>query len=92
MEYLDPRAEPIAAPEPYDLSQSIEPGTNIALLANGFPDSVPFLRHVEAALSDAFDGLTFTLFDKGDASVVVSEEMLAEIEADCQAVIAAYGH
>lgn len=92
MEFLDPRAEPLAAPEPYDLSRQLEPGTNIALLANGFPDSVPFLRHIEAALSEAFEGLTFTHFDKGDASVVVSDEMLAEIEADCQAVIAAYGH
>ena len=92
MEFLDPRAEPLAAPEPYELSRRLEPGTTIALLANGFPDSVPFLRHVEAALADAFDGLEFTLFDKGDASVVVSEEMLAQIEADCQAVIAAYGH
>ena len=67
-------------------------GTNIALLANGFPDSVPFLQHIEAALNDSFEGLTFTHFDKGDASVVVSDEMLAEIEAECQAVIAAYGH
>ena len=92
MEFLDPRAEPQAAPEPYELAHRLEPGTNIALLANGFPDSVPFLHHIEAALSEAFDGLTFTHFDKGDASVVVSDEMLAEIEADCQAVIAAYGH
>ena len=62
------------------------------MLANGFPDSVPFLRHVEAALADAFEGLEFSHFDKGDASIVVDGEMLAEIEADCQAVVAAYGH
>lgn len=92
MEFLDPRAEPLAEPETYELSHQLEPGTNIALLANGFPDSVTFLHHVEAALAEAFEGLTFTMFDKGDASVVVSDEMLAEIEADCQAVIAAYGH
>lgn len=92
IEFLDPRAEPLAAPEPYELARQLEPGTTIALLANGFPDSVPFLRHVEAALGEAYEGLTFTHFDKGDASVVVSDEMLDEIEADCQAVIAAYGH
>ncbi|MDH3683103.1 MAG: hypothetical protein OEV40_24510 [Acidimicrobiia bacterium] len=92
MEFLDPRAEPLAQPEPYDLSQPLEPGTTVALLANGYPDSVPFLEHIEAALSEAFDGLTFKHYDKGDASVVVSPEMLAEIEEECQAVIAAYGH
>lgn len=92
MEFLDPRAEPLAQPEPYDLARRLEPGTTVALLANGYPDSVSFLQHVEAALNDAFDGLSFKHFDKGDASVVVSPEMLAEIEAECQAVIAAYGH
>lgn len=92
MEFLDPRAEPLAAPEPYELSQRLEPGTTIGLLANGYPDSVPFLRHIEASLSEAFDGLTFKHYDKGDASVVVSPEMLADIERECDAVVAAYGH
>ena len=92
MDYLDPRAEPLAPPEPFELSKELAPGTTVALLANGYPDSVPFLHHIEAALSEAFEGLSFKHFDKGDASVVVSPEMLAEIEAECQAVIAAYGH
>ena len=92
MEFLDPRAEPLASPEPYDLSRALEPGTTVALLANGYPDSVPFLHHIEAALNEAFEGLTFKHYDKGNASVIVSDEMLDEIEAECQAVIAAYGH
>jgi len=92
MDFLDPRAEPLAATEPYELAQQLEPGTTVALLANGYPDSVTFLEHIEAALSEAFEGLTFKHYNKGNASVVVSEEMLAEIEAECQAVIAAYGH
>ena len=92
MDFLDPRADPLATPEPYELSQQLEPGTTIALLANGFPDSVSFLEHIETALSEAFEGLSFKHYDKGDASIVVSGEMLANIEAECQAVIAAYGH
>lgn len=92
MEFLDPRAEPLAAPEPYELSLKLEPGTTIGLLANGYPDSVTFLTHVEAALGQAFEGLTFKHYDKGNASVVVSPEMLADIKRECQAVVAAYGH
>ncbi len=92
MEFLDPRAEPLASPEPYELARQLEPGTTVALLANGYPDSVPFLEHIEAALSEAFEGLSFKHFDKGNASIVVGDEMMAEIEQECQAVIAAYGH
>jgi hypothetical protein len=92
MEFLDPRAEPLAAPEPYELSRRLEPGTTIGLLANGYPDSVTFLHHVEAALSEAFEGITFKHFDKGNASVVVGPEMLGDIERECHALIAAYGH
>ena len=92
MEFLDPRAEPLAAPEPYELSQRLEPGTTVGLLANGYPDSVTFLTHVEAALNEAFEGLTFKHYDKGNASVVIGGDMLADITRNCQAVVAAYGH
>ncbi len=92
MEFLDPRAEPLATPEPYELSRQLEPGTTVGLLANGYPDSVTFLTHVEVALSEAFEGLTFKHYDKGNASVVVSQDMLADIKRECQAVVAAYGH
>jgi len=92
MEFLDPRAEPLAVPEPYELSRQLEPGTTIALLANGYPDSVAFLDHVEASLGEAFEGLSFRRYDKGNASVVVSDEMMADIKRECQAVVAAYGH
>lgn len=92
MEFLDPRATPLARPEPYELSQPLAPGTTVALLANGYPDSVTFLDHVERALNEAHEGLTFRRYDKGDASVVVSDQVLADIRQTCQAVVAAYGH
>lgn len=92
MEILDPRAEPLAAPEPYELARRLEPGTTVGLLANGYPDSVAFLDHVAAALDQAFDGLTFRRYDKGNASIVAGDELLSDIAEHCQAVVAAYGH
>ncbi len=92
MEILDPRAEPLAAPEPYTLTRALEPGTTVGLLANGYPDSVAFLDHIEAALTEAFEGLSFKRYDKGNASIVAGEDLLADIERECHALIAAYGH
>lgn len=92
MEFLDPRAEPLAPPEPYNLTRRLEPGTTVALLANGYPDSVAFLDHVETALSEAFEGLRFRRFDKGDATIVVPDDLLDEIDRECHAMVAAYGH
>ena len=92
MEFLDPRAEPLAQPEAYELSRRLEPGTVIGLLANGYPDSVAFLDHVEASLHEAFEGLEFRRYDKGNASIVVGDQMLGDIRNECHAVVAAYGH
>ncbi len=92
MDFLDPRAEPLAPPEPYDLRVDLKPGTTVALLANGYPDSVAFLDHVEAALTQAFEGLSFRRYDKGNASIVVGDQMLDDITDQCGALIAAYGH
>ncbi len=91
--FVDPRAEPGAPVEPYvpraDLN--IE-GLTIGLLANGFPDSVNFLDQVEVALARALPKAVFKRWDKGNASTVASPAMLAEMQASCHAVVAAYGH
>ncbi len=92
MEFLDPRATPLATPEPYELGRALEPGTTIALLANGYPDSVAFLHHVEAAVAAAVEGISFRHYDKGNASIVVGDEMLDDIARHCHVVVAAYGH
>ncbi len=93
VEFLDPRAEPGMPVEPYELSIDVtdEPVT-IGLLANGFPDSVNFLDRVEETLAAQVPGATFKRYDKGDASSVVSGDMLDSIVAECKAVVAAYGH
>jgi hypothetical protein len=91
--FLDPRAEPGAPVEPYELGIDVEATpVTIGLLASGFPDSVAFLDAVADALADRLDQVTFRRYDKGDASIVAPPDMLSDIEAHCGAVIAAYGH
>lgn len=91
--YVDPRAEPGMPVEPYTLRADLDARPlTIGLLANGFPDSVPFLDAVGAALAEVLPGISFLRWDKGDASSVASTEVLAEMAAGCHAVVAAYGH
>ncbi len=90
--FVDPRAEPGAAVEPYELGADLSGAVTIGLLANGFPDSVPFLDQVEEAMRAVLPGATFARWDKGNASAVASPAMLEEIVGRCQAVVAAYGH
>lgn len=92
IEYHDPRAEPQAEADPYELSISLDKPISIGLVANGFPDSVRFLDHVEKALAQEVPTATFVRYDKGDASSVVSGSMLDDIRNECHAVVAAYGH
>ncbi len=91
--FLDPRSEPGAAVEPYELTIDVESTpTTIGLVANGFPDSEAFLDQVEKALAVAVPTATFRRWNKHNASSVISDEMLDEVIDDCQAVVAAYGH
>jgi len=94
IELHDPRAQPGVAVQPYELGIDLAGGADvvIGLLANGFPDSVAFLDQVETSLADALPGARFRRWNKGNASAVVSDEMLGEIVAECRAVVAAYGH
>jgi len=49
--FLDPRAEPGAPVDSYDLSVDVEAApVTVGLVANGFPDSEEFLDQVEKAL------------------------------------------
>lgn len=93
VEYLDPRAEPSRAAEPYELALARGEGpVAVGLLANGFPDSVAFLDQVEVALADAMPDASFRRYDKGNASIVASDQLLDGIAAECRAVVTAYGH
>jgi len=91
--FLDPRSEPGAPVEPYELSVDAEAAPlTVGLVANGFPDSEEFLDQVEKALAVAVPHASFRRWNKHNASAVISDDMLDEVVSDCQAVVAAYGH
>ena len=91
--FVDPRAEPSAPIEGYDLRIDVAAApTTIALVANGFPDSEEFLDQIEKALAVAVPDASFRRFNKYNASAMISDAMLDEVVADCQAVVGAYGH
>lgn len=93
IEFLDPRAEPGAPIEPYELSidASAAPAV-IGLVANGFPDSEAFLDQVEKALAIEVPTASFRRWNKNNASSVIGGTMLEEVVDSCDAVVAAYGH
>lgn len=92
MEFLDPRSAASTPPDPYELSTPLGAGSTVGLFANGFPDSVNFLSHVEKALAARLPGVGFRSADKGNASRTGSAEEIRELSEACDAVVAAYGH
>lgn len=94
MRFHDPRGDIATPVDPYELSIDLpaSDASTVALLANGFPDSEPFLHLVGAALESLVPGIRVRLWNKGNASIPAPEEMLQEIKGSCQAAVAAYGH
>ncbi len=91
--YLDPRAAPGLPVDAYDLALAdLDAPVTIGLLANGFPDSVRFLDHVETALRAALPAANVRRYDKGDPTSVCPDEMATTIVEECEAVVASYGH
>lgn len=91
IEYLDPQADPGEAVTPYELSAG-SGALTIGLLANGFPDSVPFMDAVGESLRRVRPDVEVRAWNKGNASMVADDQMMAEITDTCDAVVAAYGH
>jgi len=92
IEYLDPRAEPGRPVTPYDLSLDDGAPVVVGLLANGFPDSVQFLDEVERAVERLEPGVVVRRYEKPNASMVASDQLLDGISAECSAAVTAYGH
>ena len=94
--FHDPRAATATAIDTYELGRDIRKddgaGVTVGLLANGFPDSELFLSKVAAALEARLPQITTRIWNKGNAGVPASDEMLGEITSSCQVAIAAYGH
>jgi hypothetical protein len=94
IEYHDPHAATSIKATPYALAipTSTANALTIGLLANGFPDSENFLNHIAAVLQTHEPDISFEYYNKGNASIPASPEILASIKTQCQAVITAYGH
>ena len=96
VKFHDPRGDIATEIDLYELSKDISAndgeGITIGLLANGFPDSELFLTKVDNALRERLPKVSTKLWNKRNAAMVVSDEMLAEINSSCQVAIAAYGH
>lgn len=94
--FIDPRGRIATEMEPYELSSNLKinggASTTVALLANGFPDSEIFIRKVGESIKKRLPNIRTLVWNKGNAGVEASDEIVAEIMADCQVVIAAYGH
>jgi hypothetical protein len=93
IEFHDPRARIETSSTPYDLGIDLERrrGVTVGFLANGFPDSAAFLEALAAAMGQRVV-VAARHWNKGNASIPASPEILREIETSCQAVVAAYGH
>ena len=94
IEFHNPQGERAVPADPYTLGIDLAANTPsvVGLLANGFPDSENFLRHVGTELERLSDGIEVRVWNKGNASIAAPDSMLDEIQAQCDAVIAAYGH
>lgn len=94
IEYYNPDARVGIDEIPYELTMTLDADAapHIGLLANGFPDSVEFLDELGAALRALRPGVDIHAYNKGNASIPASEQLLGEIGGECVGVIAAYGH
>ena len=96
VEFLDPRGQTSIEVDVYDLKLNVRKneGSNVTvgLLANGFPDSELFMTKIAAVLEKRLPKIKTRLWNKGNAGIAASDEMLAEISGQCQVAIAAYGH
>ena len=94
IEFHSPLGERATPADPYTLGIDLVAHTQpvVGLLANGFPDSENFLRHIGTELEQFIDGIEVRVWNKGNASIAAPDNMLEEIQSQCDAVIAAYGH
>ncbi len=94
IEFHSPRGECSVPADPYTLGIDLasDGAPVVGLLANGFPDSENFLRHIGDELKKLVQGVDIRLWNKGNASIPAPQAMLDEIKSQCHAVIAAYGH
>jgi len=89
--YLDPTAEESIAAEPYELFIDTRQPMTLGLIANSFPDGTEFMDKLDAVLRNKVPEATIRRYQKPNVAPV-TDEQLAEITSECDAVIAAWGH
>jgi hypothetical protein len=95
IEFLDPHSPPEQPVQHYalGLGTMLDDGApRIGLLANGFADSDAFLDAVQTSLAPRVPNATFVRARKPTPTVVLSDEMFADLVQRCDAVVSAYGH
>ena len=90
--YVDPAAEESTPAEPYELFLDLaQRPLTIGLVANAFPDATNFMDAVESVLNQTLSGVTFKRYQKLSVDPM-SQAMLVDIVADCDGLLAAWGH
>ncbi|HBO15006.1 MAG TPA: hypothetical protein DD440_01600 [Porticoccaceae bacterium] len=96
IKFIDPRGEVATAIDPYCLSKDVRTeegkGITVALLANGFPDSELFLRKVGLAIQSRLPNALTLFWNKGNAGIAITDEMLEQVISQCDVAVAGYGH
>lgn len=94
IKYHNPEGEVGVEATPYDLATVIRGANKVSVgfLANGFPDSENFLDALNEAMKELEPGIEVYSYNKGNASIPANDEILGDIEDNCNAVVAAYGH
>ena len=92
--FHDPRGQSSVVADPYTLGYDLEHNGSgkVAFLANGYPDSDRFLEQIDIAMRALLPNMKSQHWNKRNASVPASEEILGDIKGSCQAAVAAYGH
>jgi hypothetical protein len=93
--FLDPRAEPGTAAQPYALGLGARldrPGVRVGMLANGFADSGTFCAVLGEVLLRHLPGATVAQYAKPNPSLVADDALLARAVSENDAVVAVYGH
>ncbi|MGE3621245.1 MAG: UGSC family (seleno)protein [Acidimicrobiia bacterium] len=89
--YHTPEGGVLVPDDPYELSMASFPG-RLALVANSFPDSVPFLDRFEEVLRAAHPEVEVFRHAKANPSVVLTDEEVEVVRASADGVVTAYGH
>ena len=73
IEFHNPQGQRAVPADPYTLGIDLaaNPPSVVGLLANGFPDSENFLRHVGCELERLIDGIEVRVWNKGNASIAL---------------------